>query len=437
MLDRTGRVVVNPNVPLDMGDFARLYGREGSTPQDAASNIFLNYPSEARDHLDNQWSRFNTGNSPEQYFSDPAHAALLAAASGMPPQASSSPSAQPAWNANVPWNGPQTVPTMAQTAQYQMAQFPLSNSGTPAQNLQAQLAPDVYGDTKKVLQSLQGFDPSVELTLRPEARAQLQPYTPQGGYGGITSEESMQDGLDHNLVNDPAFQQIHAHDPNRGAFVYKSLTGRDLKTDLDLHQKSLAGQAKIGVQYASNALTHGAKIDPETGKWQVWQESMPDPNAPITPGQTPKPSTQLGDATPEQQAWLTKFYSNVTGHSLPTPQPANPALSQINSLPVDLRNKATQKYAEMKALTGHDLTPDETSKMISQIVHSPSLGQRFMDHVAIPLAQAPMAPGSGIDIIRRGLTGLTDPKAVMQSGADTWAAFMDVLHKGSLTSPED
>src|ERR1700754_2059796 len=73
MLDRYGRVVINPSVPLGVTDFQRLYTGEGSTPEDAASAIHLNYPTEAKSYLADQWSRLGMRTSPEAYFSNPAN----------------------------------------------------------------------------------------------------------------------------------------------------------------------------------------------------------------------------------------------------------------------------------------------------------------------------------------------------------------------------
>lgn len=66
--DRSGRVIVNPNVPMGLKDFAQLYFGEGPTVSKAASNIQFDYPDEAKSHLSRQWDRLGIGQSPEQYF---------------------------------------------------------------------------------------------------------------------------------------------------------------------------------------------------------------------------------------------------------------------------------------------------------------------------------------------------------------------------------
>lgn len=283
---------------------------------------------------------------------------------------------------------------------------PLTNDLGPEGTLMAQLAGD-RGDTKRVLQSLQGIDPESEILLPPQKRRSLMPYYPTTGIGGAPSEEAMSSKLEMKLFDNPEFSRLYTRNPAKAAFVYESLTGRPLKGDIESHTNITKGRAKLGTDFVSRAIANGAKYDPETGKWQVWQRSEPEASG---IGVTPtSPVTRLVDTTPEQTQYFQDYYKNVTGYDHPVPRTTPQVRAQqaardesdlswlesksgVGGLFDKRREMYDQRIAKEEQKKGAPLTRDEkrvvldrllSSKPESWIYRMAEGGQAFKDWLGI------------------------------------------------------
>lgn len=385
-VDKFGRVIVNPNIPMEMTDFARLYATEGSTPSDAAGNIHMNYPPEAKGRIAQAWNQFGIRQSPEQYFSDPANiAATLESTKQAPitrnatggvnviPGAAAEPADWRTRSNYSSFGSPQGQQEAAQLSAASQANFPLSAATTPDEVARAQQQGDIYGDTRRILASLNGVDLKAQVGLPETVRRGIGEYNPKGGLGAKPSMEAMQSNLDFGIVNDPEFQKIQSMDPLRASFVYKSLTGRDYKADSDQHQSVQKERAKIGVGFARKQLEQGAKFDPMTGKWKVWQIDEPEETGGTSFGAAPRASKQLVEATPEQSHWLNTYYSGVMGHGLPKQdltmrKQANVAEQNVAALQdkPELQSKVNSAIQLYKQETGRDVSPAEKIAIIAK-----------------------------------------------------------------------
>lgn len=367
MIDRTGRVVINPSAPLDITDFQRLYLGEGPDPLTAAGNIHMRYPVEARTHLNDTWRSLGIRESPEQYFSNPQNIVDLpdatpSVAMGINRARQSlasravQPSGWPTFNSDADriaaiatgeydpnYSSPlQKKKALALQALAQRDQaeidfntqrnFPINpklvydQSGNvivqnPKDVLSAQLAGTVGGDIAQVLRSMQKIPRTAEDFTSESAGPELKPYVPGvAGYGKVAQPGTTQmDRLDRDLYFDDQFQKILQRDPKQANFVYQRLTGRTLDSDIKSHTDLRADQVKSGFDFTKRAIEQGAKFDPQTNTWQIWNTA----EAPVSEGgislgtATPRPYRQFVPATEQQNAWLNQHYQNVTGGTLP------------------------------------------------------------------------------------------------------------------------
>lgn len=353
MLTRTGQVMVDPRYPLGMSDFEQLYTGGGRSPAESASMLHMTAPTEAKSYLREQWGKLGMTGFPEDYFSNPANrSAPPTMPAGVPgaggqqagPQLYSiGPDGRPVFANEMAkriaidtgaYDPTYISPTHQAAARAGEARrladaaaaaaavrkaTPLT-PGLDSEGLaRAQMAGD-RGDTKRVLQSLQNINADEDILLPPGQRAQVQGYLPTGGIGGSPSEEPMASRLDMNIVNDPEFAKIARQDPSRAAYVYQSLTGRSYDGDVKSFNQVQDRQNKFGMDFASTAIRNGAKFDPVTGKWQLWQRTEPEGGIGSI-GAPQGAQTRLVDATPEQQMLMERNYKSVTGFDLPRVNP--------------------------------------------------------------------------------------------------------------------
>lgn len=359
-LDPYGRVIINPRIPLSTEDFQQLYTREGATPDEAGHNIFQRYPMEVRGYLDSEASRLGIGD-PAAYVR--AHPLAAKAAAAAPAATITSPSgAQIPVTPSSPITGrtilgpnitqadvgplPNTdklkiiqqhqaeveagrvlesLPTL-QRQRDSLGNVPVPQPGMKgAPLLNAQLAGD-SGDVKKFLLKQRGVQYDENYLMRPttpdffnprqqQIRQAPQAYIPEGGVGQLQGTATPS-RLDMNIVNDKDFQDLLAKEPDRARFMYLRLTGRqydnDYKETVGLRQEQL----KVGQNYAKEAIARGAQFDPVKKTWKVWQNAEAPANDTGIGLTTPRPYTQMVDATPEQNHWLNTHYESITGSPL-------------------------------------------------------------------------------------------------------------------------
>lgn len=324
-LDKYGRVIVDPRIPLGMPEIARLYQTEGSTPAEAASNIHLRWPTEAKSYLSEAWSALGINSSPEQYFNQPLNFPRVASPETVPSPASilkgkgmgSAPTTigtpQFASSANY-LSG---IPTREEMEAYTRSKRPIYSAGMSDEDLLAAQLTGDSGDIKSFLMRMQGLDPNEQITLSPSDRAPLKPYRSAGQLGSLSNERSGSLPLDIGLYMSKEFQEMMQRDPSRAQFVYEQLKGRSLKTDIDQSGELRDEQIKAGRSFARRQIEQGAYREPATGKWKIWAMDEAEQNG-LSLG-TQRPFRQRLDATEDQARWLDEYYSSVTGRNLPEP----------------------------------------------------------------------------------------------------------------------
>lgn len=351
-IDKYGRVVVNPNLPLGLSDFQQLYTANGMSPDQNASRLWMDSPTEAKSYMSDQWSKLNTGSSPEQYFNNPDNIAAQLAGRQAPvsrgrQQPMAIPPSVPAWGVSDKYSDPDVLarqqydaswnPLVRPTYATQDATSAFPGNVDQPTNLEdirrSQLAGDVTGVATKFL-----------------ARQGSRAYVPSSGFGELDETNPTKDDLDRTVINDPDFVQLQARNPDQAAFVYKRLTGREYQNDAKaaisyrddrlkyaqrLQDDNFATDAKrqndiknIGLTYTKQQLEQGAQINPSTGKWEVW--NMQDPPAQdgglsLGGSSATRPYRQKTEATELQNKWLNENSPLITG------QPIDRQQLQVNS----------------------------------------------------------------------------------------------------------
>ena len=392
---------------MTVEDFAAIYA---ANPDEAATRVHMDFPTNAKTYMTNQWSQLGMQGSPEDFFRrNPMASAPVAARTASVPMApvtsrtglasSWTPFANEmertlAMNQAGPlaydptYAGPlqkayamseenRRAEEAAQRSAYEQKFFPLRNSGTPEEIVRAQLAGD-RGDTKRILQSLQGIDPDTALQAPPLLRRPLEPFIPKDGFGGIPNPEGMQSSIDFELINDPEFAELRARDPDRAAFVYRSLTGRSYDTDLKAHNATIDKRDKIGLGFVESQLKQGARLNPNTGEWLVMNTEEPED---ITGFGSVRPVRRLTKATPEQQNWFDRYYQRVVGLGLPQNRKADRG-SQLH-LSGTMSRLAPEQFA---------LAEQEIQLATKELGYEPPIHQQLAIIAKIVQQQARNAP---------------------------------------------
>lgn len=390
-------VRIDPRIPMNMGDFAALYA---ANPDAAATRVHMDFPTEAKSYMSAQWRDLGMEGFPEDYFKRNRASLLQPQA---PPIAISNGSGSGplpttwgtfanemertlALNSAGPltydptYAGPlqkayalseeqRRADELAQRSAYERQFFPLRNTGTPQEILQAQLAGD-RGDTKRVLQSLQGIDPETYLDAPPETRQAIKPFIPRDGFGGTPSSEGMLSALDFEVINDPEFAKIATRDPDRAAFVYRALTGRSYDQDLKSHNSTIDKRDKIGIDFVARQLQQGAQYNPNTGKWMVWNSDEQQDPLGVNP---PRTVRSMVPATVEQQNWFDRYYKRVVGTGLPTQRKADRGSQMhlggtMSRLTPDQLNLVQAEIAEATKTLGFEPPIHQQLAIIAKVV---------------------------------------------------------------------
>lgn len=354
------QVFIGPKSRLGLPEFAHLYANEGATPEEAASFIHTNYPTEAKSVMDRSWRALGINMAPEKYF------ATVANRQGAPTATPVGPAASPTARAVGPMMlSPTERPTFANEMERNIAiasgaydpafASPMQKASyealnkmaaddraairaaadktapvtleTPNDLLRSQLTGDTLGLAKKILIRRSGLSPeqyygqkvggdardSMIGAILGDSVPELKPYSPPSGYGQLEGS-ALPNRLDRNIYDDPDFQKALAENPAEAAYAYYRLTGRQLAGDVGEQLASRKRQLDIGRTFAEQALKSGASRDAVTGKWSVWNMAEAEEGGlGLTPG---RPSRQLVPATPEQQAWLDTHYEPITGRKM-------------------------------------------------------------------------------------------------------------------------
>lgn len=390
-LDQYGRVIVNPRVPLGMPEFAALYAGEGATPMDAASNIHLNYPMEAKSFMDRSWKALGINQAPEHYFASAARRAVAAQPSAamtpVDPTADRWPTFATEAERNIALAAGSYDPSYASPLQksHAAALGVLEEKDRAAIRARAdeaspimagmvasvanQLAGDSTGLVKRLLVKNSGLTMDQymnQATGNPDSLLAgvigrsvptLKPYKTTGGFGPMEGT-NLPSRLDMDLFSDPDFQTELGRNPEQAAYAYERLTGRKLQTDLGETIAMRKSQVDVGRKFATSAITQGAQKDPVTGKWKVWNMAEPEEGG---IGLTPQRATRsLVEATPEQASWLDTHYESVMGRKAPQVQKQDAAYRQsiINTMEHDpqFQTDVDAKQAEIgRSLTNEEL----------------------------------------------------------------------------------
>lgn len=188
--------------------------------------------------------------------------------------------------------------------------LPFDSDAPLERQVAAQLAGDMRGDTKRVLQSLNGLSPDAMTPL-----SNLLPFGNTTFGGNPTDINGITPRLDEDLLRDPEFKRILTKDPARAAFVYSSLTGRDYGKDVEAYTGLKKAQGKVAFDFARNQLAQGATRDPVTGDWIIWNPVVPEGEGGLAG--SARPTRMPVKATPQQRAWMEEGYANVMGEPLP------------------------------------------------------------------------------------------------------------------------
>lgn len=340
------KVFIGPNSNLSLPDFAQIYGGEGASPEEAASNIHLNFPTEAQSVLSRSWKNLGIPQSPEQYFASVAKAPALTASA--PQVVAPSPSAWPVFTNEVDRNiaidsgavdyrYPSPLQKQRATAldqisalkaaefkKAQVAQAPSPFSTDPDELYRSQTAGD-DGIARKILFNLEARrlgkpDAKYEDWLATHSDAtpavNIPAYIPRAGVGNL-GNTGTPTRLDTNIYFDTDFQKTLQRDPEKASFIYERLTGRGLNADIGEHQALRKQQLTIGRDYAAKALKEGATYDPQTQQWQVWNtDEAPEGGVSALTG-VARPYHQHTIATPDQARMLNEHYEAITNQKLP------------------------------------------------------------------------------------------------------------------------
>lgn len=440
--------MVDPRYPMGMAEFEQLYTGAGRTPAESASMLHMTAPTEAKSWLREQWGNLGMSGFPEDYFSNPANRRMVAPP---PTGVSVAPTASPVAGPQLYSIGPDGRPVFANemmrnvaidTGAYdpnyispawkaaaaaaeqkreldsrmasaaQRYANPLTSDLEGPKLLQAQLAGD-RGDTKRVLQSLQNVNADEDILKPPGERATLTGYRPATGIGGSPSDEPMASRLAMDIVNDPEFARLQQRDPARAAFVYKSLTGRDYAMDIKSFNTVQDRQNKFGMDFTAQAIRNGAKFDPVTGKWSLWQRTEPEGGGIASIGGAQGAQTRLVEGTPEQQMLLNRNYRAVTGYDLPQQNPMAAQMRQRFTADLDyIDDKQRGAYDDMVARAtqakGSALNEQEQRAILNKVLVEMPKGTNSIWWKGLE-ALNKMGENIGGSALRRGLGLDRDP----------------------------
>lgn len=331
-------VQVNPNVPLGLNEFAQIYTGNGQTPQQNSSNLWFNAPAEGRSYMEDQWSRLNTGTSPEAYFSDPAHVAALLA----PPQLGD--------------------------AHPQLVSDPLGRIPVSSGNTGQEQWPMYASEAAR----------STAFNLGMDRRGAYN--TPDQMLADVTTSLARAPHDPEHLLRNPQLQQMMTVNPTKAKFVYEKLTGasydkdkaevdsidRNQKiTDLNQARKDNREPFENAKELVKDMIKRNAHYDPATGKLMEWQQTAPDANA-----IDQRPVMQRVEVPPEKdRAWHSEAYHAVTGMPAPIKPPIDPqaaAASQaVAGLPPDASKRVQANIDRFKA-AGANITPQIINQFITK-----------------------------------------------------------------------
>lgn len=185
----------------------------------------------------------------------------------------------------------------------------------------AQIARDSSGDVRRIMESMQGIKRLPPPLTVAEQRSMpqqppLQSFRPEGGFGGIPTEESMRSTLDLRIAQHPEFLKVASKDPKRAAYAYKAMTGRDYDEDVKVHTKITANRDRFNVDTVQKLIKDGAYVDSTSGKLMVWDYVETPPGIGSLTGEA-KAVRKLVPASPDLQQMWKDTYSRVTGRADP------------------------------------------------------------------------------------------------------------------------
>lgn len=462
MITNRGQVMITPKAGLGMDDFQRLYMGEGRTPQEAASFIHLNYPMEVKSKMESEWRKMGINDSPERYFSNPANLRILNGGTNeaimrtntmMGPRAVHQVANQALPQFNAAGMMPGMGGNVAKLAALQMMQqeeqagqileaapaayirniqdkaIPMPMSDMDDAGLKrAQSAGDTTGFIRKFLAQQSGIKNYDEWLSKPMAQdpnslalekdnyrreTDIMPYRPDNL--GVFAQGMGR--LDHNIYNDKGFQDLLARDQEQAAYVYRRLTGRDLKGDYDETMKQRKETYDTGRRYAQKAIEEGAQFDPVRRQWMVWNVAeAPDNSNPLMQG-APRPFRQRVRATDEQSAWLNQHYSTIIGRPLGSAPTfgTKEATDILRRAQKDPNGELAQKIKADRERVGSELTSMEIIKIahdldVAKIASSRPENDGFFPQVRRGIERGFRAlTGQGDDeVIERGNSPLVD-----------------------------
>jgi len=225
-----------------------------------------------------------------------------------------------------------------------------------------QLAGDSSGDVKHLLQGMQVV-PTIAGEYGPldpnrlGGVNSLQPYNPSDYGGSPTASDGINPRLDTKLVNSRDFQKMLVSDPQKAAFVYKKLKGRDYQADVEAYTKNNERTGKEDFDFVQRQKEQGGlQIDPDTGRTLVWNRVMPagdEKGMSLSGGGgSTQPQMQLTYATPDQEAMIRRGWAAAhQGQARPTIRPTSAVDQQFIA-----RNEAQDpEYAKAKGTLEHQL----------------------------------------------------------------------------------
>lgn len=290
--------------------------------------------------------------------------------------------------ANQPPPDPATQAAMqakllTDTANQQMRYNPLLPELDDSALARAQVARDPTGTAAKLLAALNGSGVIASpATMRrnpdgvwaqPDNLVPLKGYHPEGGFGGVPDPEAIKSTLDPRIATHPVFQRLLQEHPDKAAFAYKAITGRDLEGDMKGQAATVANREKFQLGMASDLIKNGAYTDKATGRLMKWGYEMPPEGGVGSLTGGAQPVRKLMAATDDETEAYSRMYPRLMGH----PDPIAPARAEASrGKGFEVRAAATLKdpaiaaaiTAEESKLTriaGHPitLTADEKLKV--------------------------------------------------------------------------
>lgn len=254
--------------------------------------------------------------------------------------------AAPAWQPTTKPMDPKIVAAQIATSNAERLRVnPLLDDMSEADLARSQVNRDPTGTAAKILAALQGVTPTMQST-RPiqsipyqgpvdertvmasrehtptlgnfldvpttSASSNLKPYVPEGGLDAPDAE-----GIDKRILNLPLFKRLLQTDPEKAAFAYKAIKGRDLESDMKANSDIVRNREKFQFDLASNLIKNGAEVDKSTGKLMKWSTSMPEGEGVSSLNADQRPIRRWMEATEDEVQAYDAMYPRLMGRANP------------------------------------------------------------------------------------------------------------------------